>query len=111
MQNHQVKRRYLQVAVGVATEQQLGEVLGLQPLGAIGDVVAIATVSLEQLLVNLERVGLVQRCADLLDVCLARDMEELLLDKRHLALDNFVWRFAAVVRQLDAKERRKNQEE
>eukprot|EP00965_Chrysotila_dentata_P009484 309236-Pleurochrysis_carterae.AAC.1 len=41
-----IERRRLQVAVGVMTGEQLGEVLGLQRLGAIGDV-AVAIGGLE----------------------------------------------------------------
>eukprot|EP00965_Chrysotila_dentata_P150018 4954866-Pleurochrysis_carterae.AAC.3 len=42
---------------------------------------------------------------------LARDVEQLLLDVRHLAVDDLVRHLAAVDRQLDAEEARKNQEE
>eukprot|EP00965_Chrysotila_dentata_P185339 6118763-Pleurochrysis_carterae.AAC.1 len=81
----------------------------MQRLGAVGDV-AIAVVGLEQLHADLELVGLVQRRADLLDVHLARDVEQLLLDVRHLlAVDDLVRHLAAVLgRQLDAKEARKD---
>eukprot|EP00965_Chrysotila_dentata_P215319 6188705-Pleurochrysis_carterae.AAC.1 len=49
--------------------------------------------------------------ADLLDVRLARDVEQFLLDMRHLAIDDLVRDLAAVGRQLDAEEARGNQEE
>eukprot|EP00965_Chrysotila_dentata_P032708 1089906-Pleurochrysis_carterae.AAC.1 len=54
---------------------------------------------------------LVQRRADLLDVRLARDAEQLLLEVRHLAVDDLVRHLAVVGRLLDAGEARKNQEE
>eukprot|EP00965_Chrysotila_dentata_P206300 6183462-Pleurochrysis_carterae.AAC.5 len=54
---------------------------------------------------------LVQRHADLLDVRLARDIEQLLLNVRHFAVDDLVRHLAAVGRQLDAEEARKNEEE
>eukprot|EP00965_Chrysotila_dentata_P180485 5957780-Pleurochrysis_carterae.AAC.2 len=99
------------IAIGVAAGEQLGEVLGLQQLGAVGDI-ALAVVGLEQLSADLELICLVQYCADLLDVRLARDVGScLLLDVRHLAVGNLVQHLAAVGRQLDAKEARKNQEE
>eukprot|EP00965_Chrysotila_dentata_P210638 6186009-Pleurochrysis_carterae.AAC.1 len=90
--------------------KQLGNVLGLKRLGAVEDV-AVAVVNLEQLCADLELVGLVQRRADLLDVHLARDVEQLLLNVRYLAVDDLVRHLAAVGPQLDANKARKDQEE
>eukprot|EP00965_Chrysotila_dentata_P010391 338344-Pleurochrysis_carterae.AAC.1 len=57
--------------------------------------VAVAVVGLEQLRANLELVRLVQRRTDLLDVRLARDVEQFLLVVRHLAVDDLVRHLAA----------------
>eukprot|EP00965_Chrysotila_dentata_P119649 3956093-Pleurochrysis_carterae.AAC.1 len=63
--------------------------------GAVGDV-AVAVVGLEQLRADLELVRLVQRRVNLLDVCLARDVEQLLLNVGHLAVDDLVRHLAAM---------------
>eukprot|EP00965_Chrysotila_dentata_P123121 4069758-Pleurochrysis_carterae.AAC.1 len=82
----QVECLCLQMAVGVAAGEQLGKVLGLQRLGAVGDQ-AVIVVCLEQLRANLKLVCLLQRFAHLTDVRLARDVEQLLFDVHHLAID------------------------
>eukprot|EP00965_Chrysotila_dentata_P082963 2736844-Pleurochrysis_carterae.AAC.5 len=67
--------------------------------------------TLEQLSADLEFVCLSKRHADLLTVRLARDVQQLLLDVRHLAVQDLMQHLAAVGRQFDAKEARKSWEE
>eukprot|EP00965_Chrysotila_dentata_P249648 6209002-Pleurochrysis_carterae.AAC.1 len=83
-------------ASNIATRSNL---LLLQRLGAVGDVKA-AVVGLEQLCADLERMRLLQRRTDLLDVRLAWDVEKVLLNLCHLAVDDLVWHLAAVSCQL-----------
>eukprot|EP00965_Chrysotila_dentata_P149111 4924758-Pleurochrysis_carterae.AAC.1 len=49
LKHGQVERRRLQIAVGVAAGEHLGEILGLKRLGAAFGDVAVVVVGLEQL--------------------------------------------------------------
>eukprot|EP00965_Chrysotila_dentata_P188624 6172851-Pleurochrysis_carterae.AAC.4 len=93
-----------------SNHSQVERLLGLLRLGAVGDV-AVTIVGFEELRTDLELdVRLLQRCADLLNGRLARNIEQLLLVKRHLTVDDLVRYLAAVGRQLVAEEACKDDE-